>query len=465
MRARTLWAVLSTVASVASFAPGAPGAPEVSPAAQPAGSEKAPATQVFQIVGSRHAAALLSEGKAHVLDTRPFGKFITGHIPGAVHLEDECLRESVSGLPVKYLESCDLGRIFERAGVTIEKPVLVYSDGEDPLAATMAAYALLKAGHPRVLLLDGGFEAWRGNQPVSQEYAAYSTTPWAGQPAATLEASLEVTRVMSDTDEGQLVDARPAKLFRGEGKVWPRNGHIPTAVNLDWKSLVRADNEALLKPRAEIEKLIKDAGLDSKSDTIVYCGTGREATLLYLYLKGVLEWTRVRLYEGSWTQWSSRPELAVETGDGTETTFTADGPVLIGGQPSADQIRELADRGVTLVINCRTGAEQASAGFSESALAAKLGLKYIEIPLGGNEGYDPADVQALAAALDQHQAGEVLLHCASGGRATQLYTAYLVNSKGLSLEDAQQRLRDLGLIKPTGLERLTGRQTQTKLVD
>lgn len=462
MRARTLVAVLSTVAALA---PCALAAPDATPAAQPASDEKPAKVGVFQIVGPRHAASMLSENKAHVLDTRPFAKFVTGHIPGAVHLEDECLRESVSGLPVQYLASCDLGRVFERAGVTIDKPVIVYSDGEDPLAATMAAYALLKAGHPRVLLLDGGFEAWRGNQPVSQEYASFGTTPWAAQPAPALEATLEETRVMSDTDEGQLVDARPAKLFRGEGKVWPRNGHIPTAVNLDWKSLVRADNEALLKPRAEIEKLIKDAGLDSKSDTIVYCGTGREATLLYLYLKGVLEWPRVRLYEGSWTQWSSIPELAVETGDGTDTRFTADGPVLIGGQPSAEQMRELADRGVTLVINCRTGAEQSSAGFSESALAARLGLKYIEIPLGGNEGYDPADVEALAQALDQAQSGQVLLHCASGGRATQLYTAYLVKSKGLSLEDAQQRLRDLGLIKPTGLERLTGRQTQTKLVD
>lgn len=421
-------------------------------------------TQRFEIIGAGHAAYLVEEGRVHVLDTRPVAKFLAGHIPGAVHLEDECLRESVSGLPVQYLASCDLGRVFERAGVRIDEPVLVYSDGEDPLGATMAAYTLMKAGHPRVMVLDGGFEAWRGNNRVTQEYAAYETAPWTGAAVDTMAAGIDDARRMSATDEGALVDARPAKLFRGEGKSWARNGHIPGANNLDWKSLVRADNEAMFKPRAEIEKLVKDAGLDSRNATIVYCGTGREATLLYLYLKGVLEWPRVQLYEGSWTEWSSRQELKVAIGDADEAPFYADGDVLIGGQPGAAQLREMADRGVTLIINCRTGPEATGVGFSEAAMAKQLGVAYIEIPLGGNEGYDPKDVEALTAALATRTgAGSTLLHCASGGRASQLWMAHLVKSEGLSLEAAQDRLRAIGLLKPSAIERLTGHEAATNL--
>lgn len=431
------------------------------PATGEAAAQPAAAMGTFEVISSSRARGLIAADKAHVLDARPVGKYLAGHLPGAVHMEDECLRQSVSGMPASYLPECDLARVFERAGVTTSKPVLIYSDGEDPLAATMTAYALLKAGHPRVMVLDGGFESWRGNGPVTQEYAAFQPTPWtATPPSSPLAASIEDVRRTVDTDEGVLVDARPAKLYRGEGKNWARNGHIPRALNVDWKSLMRSDNEALFKPRKEIEKLLKDAGLDSQSPTIVYCGTGREASLLYLYLRGVLQWPRVTLYEGSWTEWSANSALPIATGDEPYIPVYADGDVLVSAQPGEALLRELADSGVTMVINCRTAGEMASVGFNESSLAKSLGMKYIEIPLGGNEGYEPKDVEALRAAMAGKPEGKVLLHCASGGRSTQLWIAHLATSQRLTLEQAQDRARAAGMLRPTSIERLLGKQTR-----
>lgn len=417
----------------------------------------------FEIIPATRARSLIGSGRAHVLDARPVGKYLAGHLPGAVHMEDECLRQSVSGMPASYLPECDLARVFERAGVTTAKPVLIYSDGEDPLAATMTAYALLKAGHPRVMVLDGGFEAVRGNGGITQEYAAFEQKAWNGtSPTAPLAASIDDVRRMVDTDEGLLVDARPAKLYRGEGKNWARNGHIPRALNVDWKSLMRADNEALFKPRKEIEKLLKDAGLDAQAPTVVYCGTGREATLLYLYLRGVLQWQRVRLYEGSWTEWSANPALPIATGDDPYVPVYSDGDVLVSAQPSESLLRELADADVTMVINCRTAGEMANVGFNEARLVKSLGMKYIEIPLGGNEGYEPKDVEALKAAMDGHRDGKVLMHCASGGRSTQLWIAHLAMNEGMTLEQAQDRARAAGMLRPTSIERLLGKQTRSE---
>ncbi len=445
-------------ALISSFSSLAPAADETPTATPP---PTAVAVGRFDVVRPGHAATLIERERAHVLDTRPFAKYANGHVPGAVHLDDESLRASAAGLPARFLDVADLRRAFERAGVAIDRPVIVYADDEDPLSAAMTAYALLMAGHPRVHLLDGGFDAWRGNHPVTQEHRAWTSTTWGTRDAAAVSAKLADVRRMSDTSEGDLVDARPARLFRGEDRSWIRNGHIPGAINLDWRSLVRTDNEASFKPRAEIERLLKEAGLDARNPTVVYCGTGREATLLFMYLKGVLEWPRVRLYEGSWTEWSARPELHVATGDESDATFIADGEVSIGGQPTAAQLAEMAADGVTTIINCRTSAETASLGFSEAAAAKRLGLEYVEIPLGGNEGFEPDDLAALAAAMEQHKGGKVVLHCASGGRALQLWMAHLVNAKGMKLEDVQARMRSLGLIRDSAFERLTGSRTRS----
>jgi thiosulfate/3-mercaptopyruvate sulfurtransferase len=418
----------------------------------------------FEIVSVVRARAFVNDGKVHALDLRPVARYLAGHLPGAVHIEDESLRTPTGGMPVQFLPAADLARLFERAGVTAEKPVLVYSDGEDPLAATIAAYALLKAGHPRVLLLDGGFEAWRGVADVTQEFGLHQPSSWtAPAPSVPIAASLDDVRRMVDTDEGVLVDARPARLFRGEGKHWVRNGHIPGAVNLDWKSLVRSDNESLFKPRKEIEALLREAGLEATSPTILYCGTGREATLLYLYLKGVLQWPRVTLYEGSWTEWSANPSLPVRSGDEPYIPLSADGDVFVGGQPSESLLRELADQGVTLMINCRTAGEAASVPFAQAALAKSLGMGFVEIPLGGNEGFAPEDVAALKTALntarESGKGGKVLLYCAGGGRATTLWLAHLVVNEGLTLEAAQERARAAGMLRRSGLERLLDQDT------
>lgn len=415
----------------------------------------------LEIISARRAAGLVAQERIAVLDARPVAKYLAGHVPGAVHIDDECLRRSISGMPAQYLPECDLGLVFEGAGLTIDRPTLVYSDGDDALAATMTAYCLLKAGHPHVMLLDGGFEAWRGNNPTTQTYASFEVTPWQGQPlGSAMAATLADARSASEDFKGRLVDARPARLYRGEGKAWARNGHIPEAVNLDWTTLMRSDNGALFKPRKEIEKLLADAGLRKEDPTIVYCGTGREATLLYLYLRCVLEWPRVKLYEGSWTEWSSHPELAVATGDDEYVPVFADGDLLISAQPTEELLRELADQGVNLVINCRTAREVSGAGFNESALVKRLGMQYAEIPMGGSEGYAPEQVAALAHILDQHAAdGKTLMHCASGGRSAQLWVAYLVKHKGMTVDQAEAQARRAGMLRPSTLQRLMGAES------
>jgi thiosulfate/3-mercaptopyruvate sulfurtransferase len=111
-----------------------------------------------------------------------------------------------------------------------------------------------------------------------------------------------------------IVDARPAAHYRGESRVWIRNGHIPGAVNLEWRTLADASNPHALKPLAELRAIVDARGLKPSDDVIVYCGTGREASLEYVVLKHLLGFPRVRLYDGSWGEYAARREMPVATG-------------------------------------------------------------------------------------------------------------------------------------------------------
>ena len=46
-------------------------------------------------------------------------------------------------------------------------------------------------------------------------------------------------------------------------------------------------------------------GITPDKTVIVSCSTGREASLQYLTLKHLLKYPKVRIYEGSWTEYSA----------------------------------------------------------------------------------------------------------------------------------------------------------------
>jgi uncharacterized protein (TIGR01244 family) len=133
---------------------------------------------------------------------------------------------------------------------------------------------------------------------------------------------------------------------------------------------------------------------------------------------------------------------AVTGVEGMEKGLFLDGRVYIGGQPSEKSLARLAELGVKTVINARTPremADKAQVPFEEAGEAARLGMEYVTIPMGGSEfPYGPQDVEQLAQVLERRQ-GPVLLHCRTGGRVSYLWTAYLVRHGGLSLDAALAR--------------------------
>ena len=394
---------------------------------------------------------------AAILDTRSFGAYLEGHLPGAVHLADEILRGPSAGLPVQYWSPDRLADIFARAGVSLDAPVIVYSSDDAPLPATMTAYALTQIGHDDIIIINGGYRAWAANHPTTRAFPKVTTTTITPAPPTLTKIQYDEFAESIGFNNLVFIDARPEAQYRGDLPIWIRNGHIPAAHSLDWTLLTDPLNRHRLKPIDQIKKLLADRGISEWDDIVVYCGTGREATLMMLALTCELRWPNVRLYEGSWTEYSSITDAAIEVGGRKEpkTRVYRDGRILLSAQPSKQSFEWLHQQGVTTIITCRTRSEVEGLTFNQDELVSELGMRYIHIPMGGHSGYSPEQVKRLADILSRTD-GDVLIHCTSGARARLLWMAYLVAHEGLSPDESLKRGEALGG-QPWAFERLIGK--------
>lgn len=114
------------------------------------------------------------------------------------------------------------------------------------------------------------------------------------------------------------------------------------------------------------------------------------------------------------------------------------------GQPTPEQFRAFAQDGGTTVVNLRTEREVGNLEFDQAALMDELGLRYVWAPMGGSQ-LDLGKVQAFGSALGPDDGSPVMLHCASGGRASGMWAAHLAVNEGLDDWSAIARGQGVGL--------------------
>lgn len=91
--------------------------------------------------------------------------------------------------------------------------------------------------------------------------------------------------------------------------------------------------------------------------------------------------------------------------------------LLVGAQPTAEDLDRLYDAGVAMVINLRTDGEngQALSPSAEGEAAASAGLAYRHIPVSLTS-LSGEQVEAVKAAIAEAE-GPVYMHCGAGQRA------------------------------------------------
>lgn len=284
------------------------------PVTDPSGGRPTPA---MALVSPEWLQMHSGDANVRVIDARQnVYDYFAGHVPNAVHLADSAMRFPFEGYPTQYPETFFVGQLLSRAGVRKGDRVALYSDGDGVLGATMIAYLLERVGHSDIVIVDGGWRDYKAAQKTSQAYPQYKAAPYDTLDNRNVRATLDDVKAAIGKDTIKFIDARPPDVYRGEVKTWIRNGHIPGAYNIPWKQLVEENNTHKLKSVADMRAVYAAKGVKETDDIIVYCGTSREASIEYFVLKHLLKFPKVRLYEGSWAEYSNHTALAVETGAG-----------------------------------------------------------------------------------------------------------------------------------------------------
>ena len=104
------------------------------------------------------------------------------------------------------------------------------------------------------------------------------------------------------------------------------------------------------------------------------------------------------------------------------------------GMPTADQMKEIAGAGVTVVINLALKTSQGALA-NEDTLVESLGMKYIHIPV---EWSDPIrqNLDDFFNAMDAHKEDKVFVHCQANYRASSFIMLYRVLRLGWKKEQA-----------------------------
>jgi len=282
-------------------------------------SAKTPPLKNFnqpRLIETTELAEILNHPRVRLVDMRTsLPDYLKGHIPNSVYLHFENLRVPQEGIPAQSPDRICLERLMGDAlGFSNDMWVIVYSERSNP-NGTFLAWSLDYLGHKKVGVLNGGWEKWVSEKlAVTQDYPSLAAKKFFGK---ALRETLAEKKWLKDRISAKglvIVDARPPNQYSGEEGEEIRKGHIPGAKNVFWETTVEGDEVKVWKKKEDLEKLFLEAGVTKDKEIVVHCRTGREASHVYFTLKHVLGYPHVRLYRGSWVEWSADKNLPAKTG-------------------------------------------------------------------------------------------------------------------------------------------------------
>lgn len=240
-----------------------------------------------------------------------------GHIPAAhyanlSHDLSSGKRPDGQGGRHPLPEPSKVAAFFGSIGITSNSTVVAYDDQGGAMASRLRWLLQWIGFDGNVYVLEGGFKGWQeAGLPVSKEIPRRiedQALPLHLQSHILVDQQYVKSKIGAEGTV--IIDSRDGARYRGEVEpIDKAAGHIPTAINHFWQEGKRADGTW----KSAEEQLERFASIDKDDEIIVYCGSGVTATPNFFALQEA-GFKNVKLYAGSWSDWSSNSENPVAVG-------------------------------------------------------------------------------------------------------------------------------------------------------
>tara|TARA_Y100000588_G_scaffold113894_1_gene124965 strand:+ start:393 stop:1340 length:948 start_codon:yes stop_codon:yes gene_type:complete len=254
-----------------------------------------------------------------IIDARSKFKFLMGHIPGAVNLnnwrEFTSKKNGIKGFLIE--DKTFIADRLAKIGIYPQLSIIIYSDPENPWRTDGRFFWMFERyGFANVAILDGGFDAWKESGGAIE--TGFQKDP---KPSTITKKDIKLNSkviankhliysILSDKNY-ILIDNRTQKEYHGAIPYGsPRGGHIPNAMHIHWPDFFNKDGT--LKSKPNLFNLIQKAGIQPNQEIIVYCTGGVRSAMAYFVFRYL--GFKVRNYDGSWWDWSQDPNLPIEVG-------------------------------------------------------------------------------------------------------------------------------------------------------
>lgn len=253
----------------------------------------------ISLVEADELKAGLGDENLLLVSTQSKAEFDSAHIPGSVHLFYKDLNNDV---PVRgTLKSVrEITSIFEKHGITRDKHIVVYDNGEAKYAGRLF-WAMKYMGIENIRMLNGNFNAWTemggsvtsSSNPMKQGTFLPKVMP-------SVQIPLPEVKSKIDNPKTIIVDVRSPEEY--QGTIPKSKGHIPGAINLPHTLFLDTENKII--PTEEINKILMQHEIREKDNIVLYCHTSTRAGLVFMILNSVMDYSNVRVFDGAYEGWS-----------------------------------------------------------------------------------------------------------------------------------------------------------------
>jgi thiosulfate/3-mercaptopyruvate sulfurtransferase len=256
------------------------------------------------------------------VSTEP-GIYERGHIKNSIKLVWHT--DLVDTVNRDIISQAKFTALVQKAGIDDDTTVVLYGDKNNWFAA-WGAWIFNIYGQKDVRVLDGGRVKWeKDGRALTTAVPTFKAGDFVAKAAdKNLRATLtrDVLPVAKKARKATLIDIRSAdeysgKIFAPAGfqELAVRAGHIPGAINVPWGLNVNSDGT--FKTVAELKKLYADKGVTGADQIITYCRIGERSSLTWFVLSEILGFSRVKNYDGSWTEYGNSVGTPISNPAGT----------------------------------------------------------------------------------------------------------------------------------------------------